>query len=238
MYWLYLIIFTVAVMIPDIFKNDALGLHHEQVQEIAIFLLGMIGFLFFMVKDHQLSIHHREKEREQRRLQQTAKDLVESYSYIGEINRKIDMLMQIGMGLSERSTLNKQQERDIYQSIIDSSTSLLKAKCATIRFVRIDTGKIVKDVVFDENCRALKEVINFFEMEENIFIKTIDEFIVFRSQKIINGIQSYIIIKSPDKFLSENNNNQDIIKYLVSQSLFLHSYLSKSSIYQKKEAVV
>ncbi len=235
MYWLYLIIFTIAVMIPDIFKSDVFGLHHEQIQELAIFLLGMAGFLFFIAKDHQLAIHHKEKEREQRRLQQTAKDLVESYSYIGEINRKMDMLMHIGLGLSERSTLNEKQEHEIYQAIIDSTTSLLKARCSTIRFVQVDTGRIVKDVVFDEKCRSFKDGINFFEMEDDIYMKNVEDFMIFRSEKTMNGIKSYLIVKSPDKFLSENNNNQEIIKYLTAQALFLYSYLAKSSIYQKKK---
>jgi hypothetical protein len=222
-------------MVPDVFKNDAFGLHYKQIQELAIFLLGMTGFLFFIAKDRQLSIHHKEKKREQRRLQQTANDLVESYSYIGEINRKMDMLMQIGLGLSARSTLNKKQETEIYQSIIESVTALLKARCSTIRFVHAATGKIVKDVVFNEKCRSLKNGADFFDMEDNVYIKNIEDFMIFRSEKTMNGVKSYLIIKSPDKFLSENNNNQEIIKYLIAQSLFLYSYLAKSSIYQKNK---
>ncbi|MDP1620133.1 MAG: hypothetical protein Q8M12_04000, partial [bacterium] len=86
MYWLYLIIFIIAVMIPDIFREDYFGIPHEQIEELAIFILGLLGFLFFILKEHQLVVQEKEKKREQRRLQQTARDLIESYSYIGEIN--------------------------------------------------------------------------------------------------------------------------------------------------------
>ncbi|MDO8241092.1 MAG: hypothetical protein Q7T51_03900 [Candidatus Moranbacteria bacterium] len=235
MYWLYLIIFTVAVMVPDIFKQDNFVLPHEQMEELTIFVLGMMGFLFFIMKERQLAVQRKEKEREQRRLQQTAKDLVESYSYIGEVNRKMDLLMQIGLGLSERSTMNKTQEKEIYQSIIDSTNFLLKAECSTLRFVNVKTGRIVKDIVFDEKCRPLEEGIDFFKMGENIHIKHVRDYIVFCSQKTINDVRSFLIAKAPDEFQSRDNNNQEIIKYLVSQALFLYSYLAKSSVHQQEQ---
>ncbi|MDD5464724.1 MAG: hypothetical protein PHP62_06260, partial [Candidatus Moranbacteria bacterium] len=205
------------------------------IEELAIIFVGMLGFLFIIVKERQLASHRKEKEREQRRLQQTAKDLVESYSYIGEVNRKMDLLMQIGLGLSERSTLNKKQEKEIYQSILDSTNFLLKAECSTIRFVNVKTGKIVKDVVLDEKCRALEEGINFFKMGENVHVKHVHNFMVFSSQKTIDDIKSFLIAKAPDEFQSRDNNNQEIIKYLVTQSLFLYSYLAKSSAHQQEQ---
>ncbi|KKR22116.1 MAG: hypothetical protein UT50_C0001G0028 [Candidatus Moranbacteria bacterium GW2011_GWA2_39_41] len=228
MYWIYLGIFTFAVMIPDIFKEDVFGVAHEQIQELAIFLLGIAGFLFFIVNEKKLALQQKEKDREQKRLQQTAKDLVESYSYIGEVNRKMELLMQVGLGLSERSTMNKNQEREIYQLILDSINFLLKAEGSTIRFVNMKTGRIVKDVVFNEKYRALEDGIDFFKMEENVYIKHVRGYMVFCSQKTINDVKGYLIVKLPDEFQSHDNNNQEIIKYLISQALFLYSYFVKT----------
>jgi len=39
----------------------------------------------------------------------------------------------------------------------------------------------------------------------------------------------YLVVKSFDEFQSRDNNNQEILKYLASQALFLYSYLAKSS---------
>ena len=230
MYWLYLIIFILAIMIPDIIHGtDRLGLPHERIEELAIFLLGMFGFLAFIFKERQLKVQQREREKGQQRLQQTAKDLIESYNYIGEINRKMDMLMHIGIGLSERTGLSKKREKEIYQSIIEAATFLLKGKCATIIFFNTKINKIIKDCCLDEKCSNLDRNEGFFAMDENVTIKFTQDFVVFRSNKTINDIRAYLIIKSFDEFQSRDNNNQEILKYLASQALFLYSYLSKSS---------
>lgn len=235
MYWLYLIIFIVAVMIPDIIHSkDRFGLPHERIEELAIFLLGMLGFLAFIFKERQLKIQQREREKGQQKLQQTAKDLIESYNYIGEINRKMDMLMQIGIGLSERTGLSKKREKEIYQSIIEAAAFLLKGKCATIIFFNTKTNRIIKDCCLDEKCNNLDRNEGFFAMEENVTIKFVQDFVVFRSNKTINDTRVYLVVKSFDEFQSRDNNNQEILKYLASQALFLYSYLAKSSTDNKE----
>lgn len=227
MYWFYLTIFIIAVMIPDIFREDAFGLQHEQIDQLAILIIGIAGFLFFIIKEHQLELQLKEKNNEQRRLQQTAKDLVESYSYIGEINRKMDMLMQIGIGLSERTNLNIKKERDICQSITEAASFLLKARCATIVFYDVNAKEIIRNVCLDEKCENLNTDADFFVMEDNVEIKSIDDNFIICSHKIINGVRSYLIIKSFDKNQSADNNNQEILKYLVSQTLFLYNAVDK-----------
>lgn len=228
MYWLYLVIFVIAVLIPEIFRKDYFGLPHERIEELAIFLLGMIGFLFFILKEHQLAIQEKEKKREQRRLQQTARDLIESYSYIGEINRKMDLLMQIGIGLSERTNLNEKREKEIYQSITESASFLLKAECAMLVFFNIKTNKVIKHICHSEKCGSLEQNAAFFSMGENIFIKQVGKHIVFCSHETIDDVKSYLIIKSFDEFQGRDNNNQEIIKYLASQALILYSYIVKN----------
>jgi len=230
MYWLFLIIFIVAVMVPDIIHVDIFGLPHEKIDELAIFLLGMFGFLFFILKEHQLAVQQKDKEREQRRLQQTAKDLVESYSYIGEINRKMDILMQIGIGLSERPNLNKAKESEIYKSILDSANFLLKANCSTLRFVNIKTSRTIKEVSSDEKCVIFKNA-DLLKMGDNVHIKHFKdaEVIVVCSHRIINDIRTYLIINFFDEAQGKDNNNQEILKYLVSQALFLYSYAAKNT---------
>jgi len=217
-------------MIPDIIQNeDSLGLPQEQIEELAIFLLGMFGFLAFIFKEWQLKIQQREREKGQQRLQQTAKDLIESYNYIGEINRKMDILMQIGIGLSERTGLSKKREREIYMSIIEAATFLLKGKCATIIFFNTKVNKIIKDCCLDEKCNNPDRSDSFFAMDDNVTIKFVQDFVVFCSNKTINDTRVYLVVKSFDEFQSRDNNNQEILKYLASQALFLYSYLAKSS---------
>lgn len=224
MEWYYLFIFILMLMVPRFFKEDVLGLSHEGVEEVALLMLGLIGFSFFMVKKYQLKRSIMEKEKESRRSQQTAKDLVESYSYIGEINRKMDMLMQIGIGLSNHTSLNKQKENELYKSIVEAASFLLKSDCSILLFMDINENKIKKQICFDHNCANFNKGADFLKMEKNVYIKQGEGYIVASSQKTVDGVKSYLISKSFDSFEANDNNNQEILKYLASQALFLYSF--------------
>ncbi len=228
MYWFYLIIFVLAVLVPDMIRHDMFGISRNQVEELAIFLLGMLSFLFFIFKEHQLFIQKKEKEKDQRRLNQTAKDLVESYSYIGEINRKMDMLMQIGLGLSERPSISKSKEKEIYQSIIDAAGFLLKAKCSTLRFVNVNNRRTIKEIDPQEICSGYRNS-DLLKIGDSINIKRVKDFIIVSSHKTIDGVKSFLIMNSFDEQQGKDNNNQEILKYLASQALFLFAYTGKAS---------
>ncbi|HCU71133.1 MAG TPA: hypothetical protein DIC35_05295 [Candidatus Moranbacteria bacterium] len=223
MYWLFLAIFILVIMIPDIIRQGMFGMPQERVEEFFIFLLGMAGFLFFILKEHQLEIQRIEKIKEQRRLQQTSKDLVDSYSYIGEVNRKMDMLMRIGSDLSEGANMRNKKKSEVFDSIIEAALFLLKGEGASLIFYNVDQKRVVNEICSDRKCRLIKKKSDFFNMGENIYVKTIDNFMVFSSNRSIHGIRSYLVVKNFDEFQGQDNNNQEILKYLTVQALFLYS---------------
>ncbi len=227
MYWVYLIIFIIAVLVPDIVKGGFFFLSQQRLQEIVIFLLGMVGFLFFLWKEHQLAIEEKEKEKEKRKFNQTAKDLVESYSYIGEVNRKMDILMNIALGLSDRSSLDKNKEREIYKSILDAAKFLMKAENSSIRFVDVATGQTKKDVEFEKNDNPVENK-RLVAMPENINVERHGNFLIVSSYKTIDRVRGFLIISSYEKEEEKNFNNLEILKVLAAQALFLYSYMARA----------
>ena len=226
MYWIYLILFILAVLVPDIIRNDFYFLSETRLEELLIFLLGMAGFLIFVFKEHQLFIQQREKEKSQKRLTQTAKDLVDSYSYIGEVNRKMDILMQVGLGLSDRSAINKAKEKEIYHTIMDATDSLLKAKCSYVRLVDMKSGRTKKEISTKGSCSQVKNT-DLTSMGDNVNLKKNNGYLVAASFKEINGIKGYLIVDHYNEEEGNNPNNQEILKFLATQALFLYSYVTK-----------
>lgn len=226
MYWIYLILFILAVLVPDIVRGNFSFLSETRAEEFLIFFLGMAGFLIFVFKEHQLSIQQREKEKSQKRLTQTAKDLVDSYSYIGEVNRKMDILMQVGLGLSDRSAINKTKEKEIYHTILDATDSLVRAKCSYARMVDVQTGRTKKEVSAKGDCSQIKNA-DLIAMGDNINIKKNNGYLVAASFKEINGVKGYLIADHYSETEGNNQNNQEILKFLATQALFLYSYMAK-----------
>ena len=146
----------------------------------------------------------------------------------------MDMLMHIGIGLSNHAGLNKQKENELYKSIVEASSFLLKSECTALLFLDTNENKIKKQVCFDHKCANIKNDENFLKMEKNVYIKMEQGYIIARSQKAEDGIRSYLIAKSFDSFQASDNNNQEILKYLASQALFLYTYNSRTCIVSEK----
>lgn len=223
MYWTYLIIFILAVLIPDIIQGGIFGFSEERIEEFLIFFLGVLGFLIFLFKERQVARQKKEQAKNEKRLVQTAKDLVESYSYIGEINRKMDILMQIGLGLADQSDLNKNKEKEIYEAILNASNFILKADCSFIRIIDCKNGQTKKEVGSDNFCASMKNS-ELLEMGEDINIKKSGHYLLVSSYKKINDLKAYIIVKDYKKEEADNVNNHDILKFLAAQALSLFVY--------------
>lgn len=237
MYWIFLIIFTLAVFIPDIVRHDILFLPEEKAEEVAIFLLGAVGFLTVIRNELILMLHKKQKEKDDKRINQTVKDLVESYSYIGEVNRKMDIIMNIALGICDRSYLNKKREHEIYNSITSAAVFLLKADFACLRFVDLANGKTRKEIKPEEKPQIVNNE-EILEMEKaKLSIKKTKDYIIVSSPQEVKDIKSYLVIHGYDEEEETNPKNLEILKVFASQAIFLYSYINLEDELEDQETV-
>lgn len=220
MYWFYLLIFIVAILAPDIIQWDLYFLPEKRAEELLIFLLGTTGFLFFVWQERQLSRQKQEKLKDQKKINQTVKDLVESYSYIGEVNRKMDILMNVALGLTEKSNFSKKKETEIYHTIIDAAKFLMKADCACLKFVNIKAGTVEKDVHTEQYPCPLnnKDLIG---IKDGIGTKKIGKIFLVSSHQKIRNIRCYLAVND---YAEQEEKTIEMLKVLASQALFVFSY--------------
>lgn len=225
MYWIFLILFIIAVLIPDIIRGEVFFLTETRAEEVAIFLMGAIAFLVIIRNELLLTFHRKEKEKDEKKIKQTVKDLVESYSYIGEVNRKMDILMNIALGLSDRSLLSKKKEKDIYESIIGAANFLLKADCTCLRLINIKTARVEKELVSEGKNEPVGSNI-LLEMDEETGIKKDADKLIVASPQTINNVRCFLIISGYGEDEEKNPKNMEILKVFASQAIFLYSYIN------------
>lgn len=226
MYWIFIALFIITILIPDIMRGPVFFLAEERVEEVAIFFMGIVAFLVFMKNEYKLSIQKKEKEMEQKKMRQTVKDLVESYSYIGEVNRKMDILMSIALGLSDRSVLNKNREKEIYESIVSAANFLMKADYSLLRFVDNRNSRIVKEIKLEKKKTPSISNEELTKMGDHINVKKQKDYLIVCSNQKIHNVRGYLIICGYDDEEEKNSKNVEILKVFASQALFLFSYLS------------
>jgi hypothetical protein len=235
MYWLFLVIFIITVLVPDIIRTNFYAVSETRLEEVLIFLMGAIAFAIFLKNEQQLVFHKREKEKDKKKIEQTVKDLVESYSYIGEVNRKMDLLMNTALGLSTRSSLSASHENETYKSIVSATTFLLKADSATLRFLDTKKLKTKKEFHSEKSGGNIKnstliELEKDPESEENSNVIKHENYLIISSNQRINEIKSYLIISGFDQQEEENPKNLEILKVFASQALFLYSYIHSEKL--------
>ena len=220
MYWIYLIIFVIAVLSPDLIRGDFYLLSEKRAEEMLIFLLGTSGFLLFIWQEHQIFVQKKEIKKDERKISQTIKDLVESYSYIGEVNRKMDIMMNISFGLTEKSNLSKKKESEIYHNIIDAAKFIMKADCALLKFINVENKQLTKEVK-DTDCNCTIANNELFSIVDRDSAKKIGKYLIVSSRHNIKNIRCFLMVNN---YNTEEPRSIEMIKVLASQALFVSSY--------------
>lgn len=226
MYWIFFIILIIATLVPDIVRQGYFLLSEERMEELMIFFLGSFSFLIFIFKERQLEKERREKEIKSKRLDQTGKDLAESYNYIGEVNRKMDILLNIALGFSNGSNINKKEVKDVFDSVVKAASFIIKADLASLRFVNTKNGKTQQNIIMNEKNISIKNK-ELTEMKGDINIKKEDDMLIVASLNQVRGVRGYLILKKYDEKEESNAKNTEILKVLVSQALFLYSLVNR-----------
>ncbi|MFZ5982390.1 MAG: hypothetical protein ACOYS2_02385 [Patescibacteria group bacterium] len=228
MYWIFFAFFILGVLIPDLVRVDWGPLSEERLEEIAIFCLGASGFFIFIIKEKQLFSEKEKRREREARLDKTGKDLLQSYSYIGEVNRKMDILMGLALGLYKTHKMDPKEEKDSYFSIANASKLLLKGKDCNLLILDVKKKEILKTIFLGKKQTAWKAK-DISSLGGDINIKKDRGFLITASPNKINNIRSYLIIEgySPEEEMKPKN--LEILKVLASQALFLYSFAVKSS---------
>lgn len=220
MYWIYVIIFTCIVFIPRLVSHGILGFDVIQTQQYAILLLGIVAALALHYLESRLKKSKEEKSIMQRHVSRMTKELTNSYSYIGEVNRKIDILQHITLGLPETTDLALRHRLEMYQSVMAAIRLFGKSDDFVLRFINRKTLEIVKEIKSPAAVSHIpfrQDRIRDAKPFEN------DRFLVTSSSRTIDGISACIIIKK--KKSGHTADDREILKTIATQALFLFMLL-------------
>lgn len=144
---MYLFLFLLAVLTPEAVRGTFFGVSEEVTETLLVLLFGSVGFFMFFVKEKSLLRHLREKLNLQREKSEITKDLSDSYSYIGEANRKIDLLKGLILSLPDTADRFRRGEtRRAYRAFERSVITACKSPSFLVRIVDSERGEIEKEL--------------------------------------------------------------------------------------------
>lgn len=221
MYWLYLIIFTLIVFVPTAIQDGFFIFDKAQTQEFTILILGSLGFLTFLIQEKRLKKNLAEKSDIQRKVNSMSKDLRSSYSYIGEVNRKIDLLENVTLGHPESINLTNKQQKNIYNSTMHAIGIITKSDDFVLRFSNLKTNELLQEIKnpasasFNFSCKKIDPAAQSMES---------DEFLAVLSPKDIDNIVACIIIKKKNP--TQKIEDLEMLRILASQALLIFMFMN------------
>lgn len=143
MRWIYLILFALATVTPSfIVQRDYLWIGEENLEDLVIFLLGAIGFSLFYFRERLLRTHLDKNKKYQREAVDASRDLVQSYSYIGEVNRQLEMLKEIMLNIPTKQKITSKEREKAFAVMLEAIVMFARTENASIYFVNTSTKRI------------------------------------------------------------------------------------------------
>lgn len=168
MYWLYFFLFIIASVTPIFVQGGSGRLTEDMLEALVILVAGAVAFVLYVVKDKSLLRHVREKLWFQQKTTSITKDLSQSYSYIGEINRKMDILRGMMYRLVEIRE-NKQGEERLLWEVLDTISHLTQAERVSIRILTDNVCTHRLEETKDKKVFATVEDSDLLASEKSIF---------------------------------------------------------------------
>ncbi len=100
MFFIYLGIFIIIVITPFLVTNNFWIFTEDETEALLLLIAGIASFAIYRLRDYQVFQTIREKMRLQKSVVRAQKELSESYSYIGQANRRTDIMYEIFSDLS------------------------------------------------------------------------------------------------------------------------------------------
>jgi hypothetical protein len=226
MFWIYLILFILTIFVPSLIPQSGIGfLSEETAEEMAIFLLGTSVFLIFLWKERTLNRKEKERIKIQKEAKLVSKNLSDTYLYIGEINRKLDILKHLVLELPRyASKIISGKEREFFSSIIESVRLLSKSRNFKIVFIDIEAKKIIYEISGNKKLKIKDDLEDIIKRDINFLNK--DKYLIASSTKEIDKICATIIIQKKNKY--QKFEDPEILEALASQALLLFVYSRKN----------
>lgn len=227
--FLYLVFFVLAVLSPSLYEHGYFGLPEKVLEEITIFLFGLAGILTFTLYERHMEHREAETVRIQNDIQKTKGELLESYSYIGSINRKIELLKRLANDTSLSLVDRKRVPRELLQGVVQNALAAVAAESVLLRMM--DRSNLRTEAEFQADGGVRKQVFRVSNRE----LRAIDEahvshaFLLSEDQRDVLAIPSdafapsskaYLLLFLPTQHIAEIDIS--LLKVLVNQAQMIH----------------
>ena len=237
---LYLLFFLLAVLSPSLYTRGYLGLSQTALEEMTIFLFGLAGLLTFTIYERLMERRERERKKAQDNFIKAQSELIESYAYIGSINRKIELLKKLANETSISVVDNKRIPKELFHALAANACSAVGAQAGLLRFVELSRLRTEREFAHHPDSKFVFRVANkdlrtlHDEKAGHAFILSEDEkqILVIPSDRAGGEFKAYLLLHMDQEGIPEVD--ASLLKVFVNQAEMLYQNFSMPKLEEAK----
>lgn len=231
--FIYLALFVLAVMSPSLVTRSFFGVDEVHIEEGLIFLFGVVGMAIFALYQRLMERTEEEHQEAKTEYERARRELVESYRYIGSINRQIEFLKKLANQTSVTIVESDRLTKDLLQSLVSNAAASVNAKGALIRYVHLEKLRTEREVAhnlegdatFKVHNRDLKKLHESGAAHAYLQSEDGHEILVVPSDHQGKAVKAYLLIATdPDQ---APNIDTTLLKVFANQAELLHFSLEE-----------
>jgi len=153
MFFIYLVIFIIIVATPFIIYDSVLFFTEDEAEAVLLLVAGILSFMIYRLRDYQVFQNIKDRMHLQKKVVRAQKELSESYSYIGQANRRTDIMYEIFSDLSHMDST------DCNDAVRSAMSRLPYTDAFCLRFIDIKKKKIYHKIGSDNQFRHLPDAL-------------------------------------------------------------------------------
>lgn len=153
----YLTFFVLAVLAPSIVRDSYFGIPEMYWEEVLIFITGLGSLITFSVYERLMEKRIQERDAAAETADRAKRELVESYKYIGSVNRQMEVLKKLTNETSISLVKSDAYWKDLLHSLASNAATCANSGRVLIRFVELQKLRTEREAYFGlEDKRPIK----------------------------------------------------------------------------------
>ena len=229
--FVYLTFFVLAVFSPSLVSRDYFGISQKVLEETLIFIMGLASLVTVAVYERIMEKRLLEREAATQNAERVTKELVESYKYIGSINRQFEVLKKLANETSISLVKSDAYWKDLLQSLATNAASCVNAARVLIRFVELEKLRTDREVFFGRGTSlpprlSNKEIRKLHEQgAPHAFLCNDDgcELLVVPSDRKDSRVRAFLIVETDSSQVTDAD--LSLVKVFANQAELVYSSL-------------
>lgn len=221
---LYLAFFVLAVISPSLYTQGSFGLSEEMLEQITIFLFGLAGILTFTFYERLMENREKEAKVIEGDVERIKAELLDSYTYIGSVNRKMELIKRLANEASAHFLDKKQLPKELLQGVVQGALAATGAESGLLRMLDRASLRTVQEIQVDSREKQVFHIANreLRALDEqklsHAFLATDEglDVLAVPSDAYTPDTKAYLLLILPRQYISEVD--VPLLKVLVNQA--------------------